>query len=134
MGSDVTAHWLQFWMFGPRPYDSLMRLFLLESDLESLRFALEDFSLAKKAATVSVQALDREDANDHVPSSEPTTAWSRMFHHAKTFVVSMRRFARLLEAIYDKRSEYPPPIAEAIDLAWRVGKDFYFDFKVARDA
>jgi hypothetical protein len=61
-------------------------------------------------------------------------AMSRVFHHAKTFVCAMRRFARLLEAARHRRSEYPCMIAEALDREWRSHRDELDRYRKPRDA
>jgi hypothetical protein len=64
----------------------------------------------------------------------PQAAWDRMFHHAKVFVVCMRRFARLLEATKGQKHEYPKDVGEAIDLTWKKTRSFFADYREARDA
>jgi hypothetical protein len=46
---DLLKNWIQFWNSGPGSPEALTRLFLLGMDVESLRFALHDFTEAQKA-------------------------------------------------------------------------------------
>jgi hypothetical protein len=113
--------------------DAIIRLHLLESDLESLRIALTDYLAAKNEVNAAVASLtnDKEEM-DNYPSRK--VAMSRMFHHAKVFVVCMRRFARLLEAAKSRKHEYPLDVGEKIDLTWKQTKHFFDGYRVARDA
>lgn len=110
------------WKDGLPNGNASMRLRLLEWDLESLRISLADYFAAQ-------HAVDRARF-----SPWPYQAGARMFHHAKVFVVCMRRFARLLESAKSKRHEYPREVGDAIDLTWRKSKAFFEKYREARDA
>ena len=110
------------WEDGLRIGNASMRLRLLESDLESLRISFADYLAAQREV----------DAVRFPPRSRQ--AWARMFHHAKVFVVCMRRFARLLEAARSKTHEYPRDVGDVIVLAWRKNKAFFEKYREARDA
>jgi len=110
------------WEDGLRIGNASMRLRLLESDWKSLRISFADYLAAQREVNAA-----------HF-SPWPHQAWARMFHHAKVFVVCMRRFARLLEAAKSKKHEYPPEVGDAIDLTWRKTKGFFEKYREARDA
>lgn len=110
------------WKDGLPNGNASMRLRLLEWDLESLRISLADYFTAQREV----------DAARFSPW--PHQAWARMFHHAKVFVVCMRRFARLLESAKSKRHEYPREVGDAIDLTWRKNKKVFERYRVVRDA
>jgi hypothetical protein len=114
-------------------HDAIIRLWLLESDLESLRIALEDYLASQHKVNASMAAM----AASHgkiAPVLSPGAANSRMFHNAKVFIVCMRRFARLLEAAKSRKHEYPQDVGEAIALTWKKTKSFFDDYRKARDA
>ena len=113
--------------------EAVMRLGILESDLQSLRIALEDYLAARYYAYYPLIAMAaRVDQGGTFISKE--VASSRMFHHAQVFVVCMRRFARLLEATRAHKNEYPREVGEAITLTWKKTKSFFDDYREARDA
>lgn len=103
---------------------------LLESDLQSLRIALADHLAAKKR----VHRLTRTSSAWFERRDERQRAWDRMFHHAKVFVVSMRRFARLLEATKSRKHEYPHHLGEAIELSWKKARAFFEEYTEPRNA
>jgi hypothetical protein len=103
---------------------ALMRLLLLGADLKTIQFSLDDFERARHSL-----AVPRPDLTGVDP-----IAMSRVFHHAKTFVCAMRRFARLLEAARHRRSEYPCMVAEALDPEWRSHRDELDRYRKPRDA
>lgn len=113
--------------------DALIRLSLLESDLESLRIAFEDYLAAKTEVNRIVTVIAKTGMNEAMETSKKT-AWSRLFHHAKVFVVCMRRFARLLEATRAHNCDYPKDVASAITLSWKKKKSFFDQYIEARNA
>jgi len=94
-----------------------MRLFLLRQDLQSLKFALDDFDAARAR-------LGKRDDE----------AFNQLFHHAKVFVCAMRRFARLLHAAHRARNEYPVNVAQALDLQWKSNRAFFDGYTRPRNA
>jgi len=110
-----------------------IRLSLLESDLHSLRISYEDYLAAKNAVDVAISAIinNKEETDTKL---QRKVAWSRMFHHAKVFIVCMRRFARLLEAAKTHKHEYPQDVGEVIKLTWRKNKFFFDRYREARNA
>lgn len=106
-----------------------MRPRLLEMNLTSLRISLHDYVVAK----ADVERLRDNSAwpNDGEGRQE---AWDRMFHHAKVFVVAMRRFARLLDAANANKHEYPEAVAIQIGLSWRATKFFLESYVEPRNA
>ena len=113
--------------------DAIMRLLLLKSDLISLRIALDDYLTAKSKVNTIIANQTREDTTAAIETAR-NEAWSRMFHHAKVFTVCMRRIARLLETARRYRDEYPNDDGEEIVLAWKKNRNFFNDYKKARDA
>ena len=113
--------------------DAIMRLLLLKSDLISLRIALDDYLTAKSKVNTIIANQTREDTTAAIETAR-NEAWSRMFHHAKVFTVCMRRIARLLETARRYRDEYPNDVGEEIVLAWKKNRNFFNDYKKARDA
>jgi len=129
----VEGQWMRELLPRISPNDAIIRLWLLESDLESLRIALEDYLAAKHKINASMAAM----ASSHgriAPVLSTKAAHSRMFHNAKVFVVCMRRFARLLEAAKSRKHEYPQEVGETIALTWKKTKSFFDDYREARDA
>jgi hypothetical protein len=96
---------------------AVVRMSLLESDVKSLEIALEDFIGAQRR-----------------PHDLPWLRWEHSFHHAKVFVVCMRRCARMLEALQAARTEYPGETQRAIDIAWKSTRAFFEPYRDARDA
>jgi len=96
------------------PDDAYMRLWLLESDLKSLRIALTDYFNAKNEVNTTFAAMADSRVTETGATLFPKEAWARMFHHAKVFVVCMRRFGRLLEAAKAHKGDYTPDIGETI--------------------
>jgi hypothetical protein len=125
---------MRYWMTGQKGYEPMIRLWLLGSDLESLTIALSDFETARAELATRVATLTGRDLSGGPPYPGGDSAWPRLFHHAKVFVVCMRRFARLLEAARSRRTEYPPEIAEAIETSWKASKAFFDQYRTARDA
>jgi hypothetical protein len=109
--------------------DAAMRLRLLELDLKSLRISLNDYIGAK----ADVERLVNDPAWPDV-TDERQQAWDRMFHHAKVFVVSMRRFARLLEAAKSRKHEYPVAVAAQLELSWKTTRSFFESYVEGRNA
>jgi len=113
--------------------DALIRLTLLVDDASSARFAFDDYVQAKTAAhRLLAQYGNSETAQELNARGQETRA--RLFHHAKTFVVTARRFGRLLEAVHAKRQDYPPAVVPAIRLAWRSSCATLEPFRHARNA
>jgi hypothetical protein len=106
---------------------------MLEGDLVNLQLAFSEFIVAQRQVLADLEKPDVwppqvEDLMD------PRSPRVRMFHHASTFIVVMRRFARLLEAANSHRSDYPPELAEALRLSWRIHKDFLGQYTEPRNA
>lgn len=112
---------------------AIIRLRLLESDLESLRIAFEDYTAAKYEVDLTIAKIARGET-DVDTYNQQERAQSRIFHHAKVFIVVMRRFARLLEAAKLHKHEYPHEIAEILDLTLKRTKVFFEDYCEARNA
>src|SRR5205823_6057801 len=98
------------------PAKAVIRLDLVESDLKSLRIALQDYRAAKARAWDDPAQRDR------------------LFHHAKVFIVCMWRFARMLEAIQSAKQGYPKEVQDAISLTWKATKPLLDAYRIARDA
>jgi len=113
--------------------NAITRLSLLESDLKGLQIALEDYLVAKSKVHSYVAAMADASTNDAAAAIREAS-WSRMFHHAKVFVVGMRRFARLLEASKTHNRDYPRDVASAITLSWKKKRGFFDQYREARDA
>jgi hypothetical protein len=121
---DLDDSWIAVW--GARGGDmaSMVRLFLLQADLNGLRLALEDFESAR-AALATPNALPRDLRR---------RAMDRLFYSAKNFVTGLRRFARLLEATVAHKHEYPKNVSETIAICWRKRHDQFYRYKDPRDA
>lgn len=103
---------------------AMTRLHLLQSDLQSLSFALDDFESACR---------DVDSVRPEYVGTDPV-AMARLFHHAKTFVCAMRRFARLLESAVGARQEYPPNVCGKLHVLWRENRRFFAGYTEPRNA
>ena len=111
----------------------MIRLLMLESDLESLQLAFEDYDTARQQVNNAMASLVNSQ-NGLFSPPVPNKVRARMFHSAKVFIVCMRRFARLLEAAKSRKNEYPPDVGEIIDLTWKKLRAFLDNYREARDA
>jgi hypothetical protein len=132
--NELFGYWFRFWSSRPANPQPAIRLGLLEDDVGSLRFALRDFIQARNAFDAWALDPDMADGPPPLQGHDERQAYALMFHHARIFVVVMRRFARLLEAAHTRSPEYPAPIAEAIRLAWKSSRAFLEQYRLARDA
>lgn len=129
----VNNEWRRELVFQNAPPKAVICLSLLESDLESLWIALEDYLKEKEEVDVALAPSMGNEGEVSFPLF-PKRARSRMFHNAKVFIVCMRRFARLLKLMKSRKSEFPQYVGDAIDLAWKKNRSFFNNYKEARDA
>ena len=131
---DLVGSWTRFWQSDRKDYVAITRLMILGDDLDGLRFALRDFRDAQTTLNGAFWAKDAEESWREGRRERHAELHRRMFHHARTFVVVMRRFSRLLEAATGRLREYPSEIGKAIKLSWRAAKPHLDTYRVARDA
>jgi hypothetical protein len=131
---DVLGSWFCYWDAEVHRIEPFARLYLLEADLRSVRYALLDFNEAQRSSLASIRSLAVDAPATDEATDSAQRSGERTFHYATTFVVAVRRFARLLEAAKGAAREYPAPIAEAIATAWRSAKPFLEQYRIARDA
>jgi hypothetical protein len=82
-----------------------IRLLLFEDDIRSAQLSYESYQVARQ------ESIGGRSSNRGISP--------RLFHYAKSFVCSMRRAGRMLEALNASRVEFPKPVGDAIKLAWR---------------
>lgn len=96
----------------------MIRLLLLRSDLVSARIALADFEAAKREA---------------LADGSTGESFQRIFHHAKVFIIAIRRFARMLEVLKAKGRDYHPTVATTVSLSWKRNATFLDQYRRARN-
>ena len=108
------------------PAEGRARLHLLDQDVQSAQIALHLYRRAR--------VFSHEHSRSGGRPAVHLGAHAAIFHHAKSFVCAMRRVARVMEGLVATRSMYPPSVAEAMRLQWRIRRAMFDSYTDPRNA
>ena len=99
------------------------RLQLLDDDLRSAQISFEDYETAKRVLWDDTSSRD-----------ESNGARARVFHHAKNFVLAMRRVGRLAADISANRAVFGVVPSPLLRQAWKKKESFFQRYVDPRNA
>lgn len=110
---------------GRLPQEQVVRLKLLDSDVQSVQFAFEAYQ-RERARIEAAAAMPDRDINK--------AALAAILHHAKVFVCAVRRVGRLGKALSSSRYLFEGSVGEAIRIAWKKKRKFFQQYIGPRNA
>jgi len=104
--------------------EAAARLILLDNDIASVQLSYLDY----------IDAQEKLSNNEEHDMDIHYLEITRIFHHAKNFVTSVRRVGRLVESMSANRIIYGVVAAPLLQIAWRKKKNIFDAYIEPRNA